>query len=204
MSHTSMWLSASAINIELSPEGCHITLVNNTDNRSKSINVNFITNKMCQSHANVAVAHIYPTKTLCLCVVQCFDAVGWAAGRASGLQKLSGGVLAWLSVCSKVQPCMWPSWCHCYSLSLASVKSRLVLPFCDRLTRVVLKKGPLNGFVCVCVCVVLRACACMITGSTVEERSMNREKHPLTLNRSLWRVFQGVNCISSDHPTYKF
>jgi len=29
---------------------------------------------------------------------QCFDAVGWAAGRASGLKKLSGGVLAWLSV----------------------------------------------------------------------------------------------------------
>jgi len=29
---------------------------------------------------------------------QCFDAVGWAAGRESGLQKLSGGALAWLSV----------------------------------------------------------------------------------------------------------
>jgi len=33
--------------------------------------------------------------------LQCFDAVGWAAGRASGLlKKLSGGVLAWLSVWS--------------------------------------------------------------------------------------------------------
>ena len=39
---------------------------------------------------------------------------------------LSGGVLAWLSVWSKVQTCIWPSWCHCHSLSLASVKSRLV------------------------------------------------------------------------------
>jgi len=29
--------------------------------------------------------------------LQCFDTVGWAAGRASGLLKLSGGVLAWLS-----------------------------------------------------------------------------------------------------------
>ena len=28
-------------------------------------------------------------------VLQCFDAVGWAAGRASGLQKLSGEVLTW-------------------------------------------------------------------------------------------------------------
>ena len=33
---------------------------------------------------------------LCFCL-QCFDAVGWAAGRASGLQKLSGGVLVWFS-----------------------------------------------------------------------------------------------------------
>ena len=47
----------------------------------------------------------------------------------------------------------WPSWCHCHSLSLASVKSRLVLPFWYRLTRVVPEKGPLNGCVCVCVLV---------------------------------------------------
>ena len=36
-------------------------------------------------------------------------------------------------------------------LSLASVKSRLVLPFWYRLTQVVKDKGPLNGCVCVCV-----------------------------------------------------
>ena len=47
--------------------------------------------------------------------------------------------------------CMWPSWCHCHSLSLASVKSRLVLPFWYQLTRVVPDKGPLNGCVCVWV-----------------------------------------------------
>jgi len=40
-----------------------------------------------------------------------------------------------------------PSWCHCHSLSLASVKSRLVLPFWYRPTVVVLEKGPLNGCV---------------------------------------------------------
>jgi len=34
--------------------------------------------------------------------------------------------------------------------ALASVKSRLVLPFWHRLTRVVPERGPLN--VCVCVC----------------------------------------------------
>jgi len=53
-----------------------------------------------------------------------------------------------------------PSWCHCHSLSLASVKSRLVLPFRYRLTRVVLDKGPLNGCVCVCVRACVRACVC--------------------------------------------
>jgi len=41
---------------------------------------------------------------------------------------------------------------HCHSLSLASEKSRLVLPFWYRPTRVVPEKGPLNGCVCVCVC----------------------------------------------------
>ena len=39
-------------------------------------------------------------------------------------------MLAWFSVGSEAQTCIWPSWCHCHSLSLASVKSRLVLPFC--------------------------------------------------------------------------
>jgi len=38
-----------------------------------------------------------------------------------------------------------PSSCHCHSLSLASVKSRLVLPLMYRPTRVVLEKGSLKG-----------------------------------------------------------
>ena len=81
--------------------------------------------------------------------------VGWQEGHPA-CKNLSGGVLAWLSVWSEVQTCIWPSWCHCHPLSLASVKSRLVLPFWYRLTRVVLDKGPLNG--CVCVCVVFVKC----------------------------------------------
>ena len=83
-----------------------------------------------------------------------FSALTLLVGRQEGhpaCKKLSGGVLAWLSVWSKVQTCIWPSGCHCHSLSLASVKSRLVLPFWYRLTRVVPDKGPLNGCVCVCV-----------------------------------------------------
>jgi len=42
--------------------------------------------------------------------LQCFDAAGWAARSASGLYKLSGEVLAWLSVWSEVQMiCIWSS-----------------------------------------------------------------------------------------------
>ena len=81
-----------------------------------------------------------------------FSALTLLVGRQEGhpvCKKLSGGVLVWLSVWSAVQTCTRPSWCHCHSLSLASVKSRLVLPFWYRLTRVVRDKGLLN--VCVCV-----------------------------------------------------
>jgi len=76
----------------------------------------------------------------------------WLGGR-KGIWpvKKSGGVLAWLSVWSEVQTCIWPSWCQCHSLSLASVKYRLVLPFWYRLTWVVPEKGPLN--LCVCISV---------------------------------------------------
>ena len=101
---------------------------------------------------------------LCLCGLQCFDwptellafsaltlLVGWQEGHPA-CKKLSGEVLAWLSVWNKVQTCIWLSWCHCHSLSIASVKSRLVLPFWYRPTRVVQEKGPLQR-VCVCVCV---------------------------------------------------
>ena len=50
-----------------------------------------------------------------------------------------------------------PPLCHAtnLTLSLASVKSRLVLPFWYRLTRVVPDKGPLSIPVFVCVCVFL-------------------------------------------------
>jgi len=68
----------------------------------------------------------------------------WQQEEHPACRKLSGGVLAWLSVWSEVQTCIWPSWRHCHSLSLASVKSRLVLPLWYRIIWVVPDKGPLN------------------------------------------------------------
>ena len=81
-----------------------------------------------------------------------FSALTLLVGRQEGhlaCKTLSSGVLAWLSVWSEVQICIRPSWCQRHSLSLASLKSRLVLPFWYWLTRVVPEKGPLNGCVCV-------------------------------------------------------
>jgi len=74
---------------------------------------------------------------LCL---QCFDAVGWWQEGHPAYKKLSCGVLAWLSVWSEVQTCIWSGWCHCHSLSCFS-------------------KIPI-----VCVCV--RACVCYSLGSS--------------------------------------
>jgi len=73
-------------------------------------------------------------------------------GRQEGhpaCKKLSGGVLAWLSGV-RCRPAYGPADATA-TLSLASVKSRLVLPFWYQLTWVVPEKGSLNGCVCVCV-----------------------------------------------------
>jgi len=112
----------------------------------------------CSLNANVR----YIVRCFLLLV---FSALTLMIGRQEGhpvCKKLSGGMLAWLSVWSEVQTCILASWCHCHSLSLslASVKSRLVLPFWYLHTWVVTDKGLLNVLlnVCVCVCVCVRAC----------------------------------------------
>jgi len=49
-----------------------------------------------------------------------FSALTLLVGQQEGhpaCKKLSGGVLAWLSVWSEVHTSIWPSRCHCHSLS---------------------------------------------------------------------------------------
>ena len=99
-------------------------------------------------------------------LVPLFPSVFWCCclgGRKCirPVKKLSGGVLGWLSVWNEMQTCIWPSWCHCHSLSLASVKCRLVLPFWYRLSWVVSEKGPLNGCVCVCSVIITTPAAAL-------------------------------------------
>ena len=104
--------------------------------------------------ATETIRNVLSIRSTAFSALIAFSTLTLLVGRQEGhpaCKKLSGGVLVWLSVWSEVQTCIWPSWCHCHSLSHASVKSRLVLPFWYRLTRVVPDKGPLNGCVCVCV-----------------------------------------------------
>ena len=61
-----------------------------------------------------------------------FSALMLLVGRQEwhpACKKLSGGVLVWLSVRSDVQISIWPSWCHCHSLSLASEKIQIGFTF---------------------------------------------------------------------------
>jgi len=59
------------------------------------------------------------------------------------------------------------SWCHCYSLSLAPVKSRLVLPFWYWLTWVVTDKGLLSGCGGVSVLTLHDKCQCIRYSTTM-------------------------------------
>ena len=76
-------------------------------------------------------------------------------GRQEGhpaCKKLSGGVLAWLSVWSKVQTSIWPSWCHCHSPSLRFSKIQIDFTFLVPAHPGSPGKGPLNGCVCSVSC----------------------------------------------------
>ena len=72
----------------------------------------------------------------------------WLGGR-KGIQPVKNRVVGCrMVIClERGADLHMPSWCHCHSLSLASVKSSLVLPFWYRLTWVVPEKGLLNGCV---------------------------------------------------------
>ena len=74
-------------------------------------------------------------------------------------------------------------------LSLASVKSILVLPFWYRLTRVVPEKGPLNGCVCVCVCSLNITPFCDNTPLLKCEFYIQLTKYKLINNQHIFRTY---------------
>ena len=86
----------------------------------------------------------------CLCA---FSAVGWRQEGHPACKKPSGGCWCGYLSGARCRLAYGPAdttATHC----LASVKSRLVLPFWYRLTLVVPEKGPLNG--CVCTALPIR------------------------------------------------
>ena len=135
-------------------------------------------------------------------------------------------MLVWLSVWTELQTCIWPSWCHCHSLSLAPVKSRLVLPFWYRLTWVVPEKGPLNGGVCYamrdCITQSVTSNVCLVLVGLTHEMSYTadsiririvtpdsiriRFEHKRPILRSLMhmclQVLELCSCLYSSICTY--
>jgi len=77
------------------------------------------------------------TYIICIFCLQCFDTVGWAAGRASGPQKIwgDGGGWHWL-VRLEWRPAGW-SMCLLLLISSCTIKSRSSLLAPDREERAV-------------------------------------------------------------------
>ena len=84
------------------------------------------------------------TYLMTMCNVNlCFDAVGWAAGRAPGLKNRVARY--WHGYRSGARCiCIWSSWCHCHPIISCFIKIQNGLPFWCRLTQVILEKRPLN------------------------------------------------------------
>jgi len=75
-----------------------------------------------------------------------FSALTRLGGRKGirPVKKLSGELLAWLSVWCEVQMiCIRSSWCQCHLINSCSSKIQNGLSSWCRLTQVVLEKGPL-------------------------------------------------------------
>jgi len=123
----------------------------------------------------------------CLSVVPsvlwcCWNLVGWQVGHPA-CKKQSGGVLVWLCVWSTLQTCIWTSWCHCHSLSLASVKSRLVVPV----------KGPLNMCVCVFICTQVSLDTASILFSACQLTLVNLEMAKYQCVYNIWSLRIALN-----------
>ena len=63
-------------------------------------------------HADRSTVRIFKIREFCAFTACAFSALTLLVGRQEehpACKKLSGGVLAWLSVWSEVQTCIWPS-----------------------------------------------------------------------------------------------
>jgi len=78
---------------------------------------------------SVSTSVFQPSQNV-ISLINPFSALTLLVGRQEGhpaCKKRSGGLLAWLSIWSEVQTCIWPSWFHCHSL--VSCYSKIQLGF---------------------------------------------------------------------------
>ena len=114
--------------------------------------------------------------------LQCFDTVGSGQEGHPACKKLSGGVLAWLSVWSEVQTCIWPSQLMPLPLTV-SCFSKIQIGFTS-LVPAHLGSPRQRVCVCVCVCVCVRACvhacvrACACVSVCLELSLPSKHTHP--------------------------
>jgi len=96
---------------------------------------------MCTTTINKSIRSSMPQLWDACSIRKCIT--NYAATGA--VKKLSGEVLAWISVWSMVQMiCIWSSWCHCLPSIFCSSKIHNGLPFWCLSTQVVLEKRPVN------------------------------------------------------------
>jgi len=76
---------------------------------------------MLSSHLKVSRKNVslYLAAEFAQCWPICTDRL--SNKLVANCKKPSGGVLMWLSAWDEVQICIWPSWYHCHSLSLAPI-----------------------------------------------------------------------------------
>ena len=144
-----------------------------------------------QSLTGLLSTFSFPTYSL-LCRCSAFIALMLLVGRQKGHpacknEWCGAGMVVWI----EVQTCIWSSWYHC----LASVKSRLVLSFWYRLTRIVPDNGLLNGCMCLSV-----QCDTVIEGDccSVQARFSGNAAHSHGYNERLPGLFQEASCTDAE------
>ena len=86
------------------------------------------------THCTISNTHRTTSVICVLSISNIVPSVFWRCWLGGGkgiwpVKNWAVGGLVSFSVWSEVQTCIWPSWCHYLSLSLASVKFRLVFTF---------------------------------------------------------------------------
>ena len=136
---------------------------------------------------------IWPRCSVSLTFYVAFSALTLLVGRQEG-HPACKKTKWWRAVGSEVQTCIWPSWCHCQSLSLASVKSRFGFTFLVPAHPGSPGQRLLNGCVCVCACACVCVCSVSLT-SSIGFHAGNESVWKIVINDTKTKFFKTVISI---------